>query len=103
MASSNNGSNEPSCLLVGKEFLEKLNYQFLKRTLLHRLTYYIRCAASIRRRKVKEKTEARQKGCKTAIEEIIKTALCVLDRGANPHEHVISYSVTHLRQFYCSE
>lgn len=38
-----------------------------------------------------------------AIEEIIKTALSLLDRGAHPHEHVISYSVTHHWQFYCCE
>lgn len=48
MASSNNRNNELSCLLVGKEFVEQLNCQFLKRTLLHRLKYYTQCAASTR-------------------------------------------------------
>jgi len=44
-----------------------------------------------------------QKGCKTAVEEIITIALSLLDRGAHPHEHVIIFSVTYLWQFYCSE
>ena len=57
----------------------------------------------MRRRRIKEETEAQQKCCKTAVEGIIKTVLSLLDRGAHPHEHVISYSVTHLWQFYCSE
>jgi hypothetical protein len=57
----------------------------------------------MRRRRIKEKTEAQQKGCKTIVEEIIKTALSLLDRGAHPHEQVISYSVTHVWQFYCNE